>query len=215
MTARGSGTRAKVYGIAGLFGAASFTASIVVLQVARGDLDWRHDYVSYFVHGRLGWLFVVAAVVHGFGNLALAQGLRRSLGDGRVRTWAIFLFGSAAAGIVLAGFLPIDAVGTPPTSVGRVHRGIVYVAFLSELVALFLFSVAFGRNPDWQRRRGTSFVLSVMAGLALAGFLAALLRHRMHGMAERWALTTFMVWEFWVAMCLIRSASRARDVTTE
>jgi len=205
MTGDAWSIQSKVYGMAGLLGAALFTASLVVLHVARTEIDWRQDYVSYFVHGRLGWLFVLGAVVHGFGNLALGQGLRRSLGHGRLRTWGVLFFGIAAAGIALAGLLPIDPAATPPTFVGRVHRGIVYVAFLGELVALFLFSAAFARHPDWQRRSGTSFVLSAIATTALAGFLAALLLHRMLGVAERWALATFMVWEFWVAVHLIRS----------
>ena len=205
MTVDGWFTQSKISGIAGLLGAAVFTAALIVLHAARTDVDWRQDYVSHFVHGRLGWLFVSGAVVHGWGNLALGQGLRRALGHGRLRTWAVLFFGIAATGIVLAGLFPIDPGGTPPTVVGRVHRGVIYVAFLGELVALFLFSAAFARNPSWQRRNGTSFVLSAIATIALAGFLAALLLHRMLGVAERSALATFMVWEFWVAVELIRS----------
>ena len=208
MTAQGWCTQSKVYGLVGLLGAVVFTLSLTVLHLVRTEIDWRQDYVSHFVHGRLGWLFVSGAVVHGFGNLALGQGLRRSLGHGRARTWAVLLFGIAAAGIVLGGLLPIDPSGTPPTFVGRVHRGVIYVAFLGELVALFLFSFEFARNPGWQRRSGTSFVLSAIATIALAGFLAALLLHRMLGMAERWALSTFMAWEFWAAFQLI-AARRA------
>ena len=205
MTGDAWSTPSKVYGMAGLLGAVVFTLSLTVLHVVRTEIDWSHDYVSHFVHGRLGWLFVSGAVVHGFGNVALGQGLRRSLGHGRLRTWAVLLFGIAAAGIILAGLLPIDPAGTPPTFVGRVHRTVIYVAFLGELVALFLFSVAFARDQDWQSRSGISFVLSATATIALAGFLGALLLHQMLGMAERLALTTFMVWELWVAVHLIRS----------
>lgn len=215
MTVRTSGTYAKVSGIAGLLGAALFTGSVVVLHVARGDIDWQQDYVSHFAHGRLGWLFIWGAVVHGLGNLALGQGLRGSLADGRLRASAVFFFGIAAGGVLLAGLLPIDPIETQPTFAGQMHRGVVCVAFLSELVALFCFSVAFGRNPGWRRRSRTSFVLSAMATLALAGFLAALVLHRMLGMAERGALTTFMVWEFWIALCLIRSPSGACDARAD
>jgi hypothetical protein len=56
-------------------------------------------------------------------------------------------------------------------------------------------------------------VLAAIAALALAGFLTARLLGRMHGIAERSVLATCMAWEFWVAACLIRSTSGARDVT--
>lgn len=197
--------QSKTHGMAGVLGAALFTVSLVVLHVARTEVDWKQDYVSTFVHGRLGWLFALGAVVHGIGNFALAQGLRRSLIRSRLRTGAVLFFSLAAAGIALAGLFPIDASGISSTFLGRLHRGVVHVAFLGELVAFFLFSAAFERNPHWQRKSSTSFVLSAVATIALAWFLAALLSHRMLGMAERGALTTFMVWEFWIAACLIRS----------
>lgn len=192
------------YGLAGLVGAAVFTLSVVVLHLARTEIDWRQDYVSHFVHGRFGWLFVSGAVVHGLGNLALSRGLCRSLGPGRLRSWSVLLFGIAAAAVVLAAALPIDPAGSSPTVVARAHRGTVYVAFVAELVALFLFSLAFARDPRWRRRSGVSLVFSTIAAVALAGFLVAVLLDWMLGLAERLALASFMVWEFWVAAHLVR-----------
>lgn len=193
-----------LYGLAGLVGAVVFTLSLAALHVARPEIDWTQDYVSHFVHGRLDWLFVSGIVAHGLGNLALSRGLRRSLGPGRLRTWAVVLFGTAAAGIVLAAVFPIDPTGSFPTLVGRAHRSVIYIAFLAELVALFLFSAAFARDPVWRWRRGASFVLSTIAAVALGGFLIAVLLNQMLGLAERLALASFMAWEFWVAFQLVR-----------
>lgn len=192
------------FGLLGFGGALVFTLSLMVLHLVRPEIDWRQDYVSDFVRGRFGWLFVSATVVHGFGNLALGLGLGRRLPSSRPRARAVFLFCVAAAGIVLAAILPVDSVGSSATVVGRTHQGIVYVAFLAELVALFLFSIAFERDPHWRRGSGLSFLLSTVAAAALAGFLAAVWLNWMPGLAERLSLTGFMAWEFWAAYHLAK-----------
>ena len=93
--------RTRVYGLAGLLGAAVFTASLIVLHLTHTEVDWAQDYVSRFANGPLGWVFASSALVHGVGNLALTLGLRRSLDPGPLRAWAVALFGAAAAGIVV------------------------------------------------------------------------------------------------------------------
>jgi len=196
------------YGLAGFGGALVFTLSFAVLHVARPEMDWTRDYISYFVHGRLGWLFVWGIIVHGVGNVSLAVGLYRSLRIGRFRSWAAFLFCTAAAGVVLTAVLPIDPIGSPLTLTGRIHSDVAYTAFLSELAAIFLFTAAFARDPVWQRRSGTSFVLSTTAAATLAGFVVAASLDYMPGVAERLALASFMAWEFWAAWPLLRRPGR-------
>ena len=71
--------RPRVYGLAGLLGAAVFTLSLVVLHLARTEVAWTRDYVSHFANSPLGWVFASSALVHGVGNLALTLGLRSSL----------------------------------------------------------------------------------------------------------------------------------------
>lgn len=196
--------RVRLYGLAGLVGALAFTLSFAVLHLVRPEVAWRQDYVSRFVRGRLGWLFISATIVHGFGNLAIGLGLGGSLLPGRLRAWAVLLFGIAATGIVLAAVLPVDPTGASPTVVGRAHQGIVYLAFLGELVALLLFSIAFARDPRWRWSSGVSSLLVAVTAVALTGFLVAALLNRMPGLAERLSLASFMVWEFWVAFHLVR-----------
>jgi len=202
------------YGLAGFGGALVFTASFAVLHVARPEMDWTRDYISYFVHGRLGWLFVWGIIVHGAGNVALAIGLYRSLRIGRFRSWAAFLFCAAAAGVVLTAILPIDPIGSPLTLVGRAHSDVAYMAFLSELAALFLFSAAFAQDPVWRRRSGASFVLSTTAAATLTGFVVAASLDFMPGVAERVALASFMAWEFWASLRLVQQSATPGDATS-
>ncbi len=195
------------FGLAGLLGAALFAASLTVLHWVRTDIDWTRHYVSDFVNGRFGWLFVVGAVAHGAGNLGLALGLHQSLDPGPRRAGAVLLFGLAAAGFIVAALFPIDPAGRSPTAVGLVHRVVVSLVFPLELAALFLFSAAFARQPRWRRRQRTSLALSALAAVAAAGFLLAVLLNRLPGLAERSALASFLAWEVWAALQLVRSAS--------
>jgi hypothetical protein len=196
--------RPRVYGLAGLLGAAVFTASLVVLHLTRTEVAWTRDYVSHFANGPLGWVFASSALVHGVGNLALTLGLRSSLDPRPLRAWAVALFGVAAAGIVVAALFPIDPTGSSVTFAGLAHRAVMSVSFPLELVALVLFSAAFARHPRWRRHSGVAWVLSAVAAVALTGFLLAVLLNWMPAVAERVALASFLAWEFWAAFQLAR-----------
>ena len=199
--------RVTAYGIAGLLGASLFVSSLILLHLTRTDIDWTRHYVSDFANGRLGSVFVFGILVHGLGNLALDLGLRRSLGPGPLRAWAVVLFGLSAAGIVVAALFPTDPFGAARTPVGLVHWVAATVSFPLELVALLLFSTAFAGNPLWQGRRGISFALATVAAVALAGLFLAVLLNKMPGLAERLALAGFLAWEFWAAVQLTRLPS--------
>ncbi|HEX7972547.1 MAG TPA: DUF998 domain-containing protein [Thiobacillus sp.] len=197
----------RIYGLAGLLGASAFVASLVVLHLTRTDVDWTRHYVSDFVNGRLGGLFVAGTLAHGAGNLGLILGLRQSLDPGPLRGWAAFFFGLAVAGIVVAAIFPIEAAGRPPTAVGLIHRVTTIASFPLELGALFLFSAAFGRDPRWRRRQAVSLALSAVATAAMAGFFLAAFLHRLPGLAERLALAGFLAWEVWASAELARAAA--------
>ncbi len=199
--------RPRIFGLAGLLGASLFAASLIVLHLVRTDIDWTRHYVSNFVNGRFGWIFVFGAIAHGAGNLGLTLGLHKSLDPDPRRAGAVLLFGLAATGFIVAALFPIDPVGRSPTAVGFVHRVVVNVVFPLELAALFLFSAAFARHPRWRRRQRTSLVLSTLAAVASTGFLLAVLLNRLPGLAERLALASFLAWELWVSLQLARSAS--------
>ena len=55
----------------GLAGVAVFGAAIIALHLTGSGVDWTSDYVSDLANQPFGWLFMVGAFVHGWGNLAL------------------------------------------------------------------------------------------------------------------------------------------------
>lgn len=198
--------RVMACGIAGVVGVAAFASALVLLQMSRPEIDWKRHYVSEFANGPAGWLFIMGAAVHGLGNLALAAGLRRSLGPAMQSRAAVFLLALAAAGILTAAFFPTDAGGQARTVAGLVHRLVASACFPLELVALFLFSATFAANPLWRRFSRPTFVWGLVMVLTLALLVLAVLWNRMPGLAERVALAGFMVWELGAALGLIHAA---------
>lgn len=194
------------FGLLGLLGLGVFVSSIIVLHLTSNGIDWMGHYVSNLANQPLGWVFMGGAFVHGWGNLALTLGLRGALRPGRLRTWAVLLFGLAAVGILLAALFPIDAPGQTPDVSGRIHRAAASATFALELAALFVFSAAFGRQRRWHRQRAVSLVLSVSAAVALTAFVIAIQLDMAPGLAERVALAIFLVWEIWACIQLIRRA---------
>jgi len=204
----------RLYGLLGLLGIAVFLLALIVLHLMGTDIDWMRDYVSNLANESIGWIFIAGAFVHGWGNLALTMGLRGALHPGRLRSWAILLFGLAAVGILLAALFPIDPTGQIPSTAGRVHRAAASATFALELAALFVFSLAFRRQRRWRRQQAVSLVLSVSAAVAVTVFVIALQVSVAPGLAERAALAILLAWELWASLQLIRPARTGDDRLT-
>lgn len=193
-----------LFGGVGLAAALFFLLSIGFLQIVRTDVDWTTHYVSDFVNGPIGWLFVVSALVHGVGNLSLGIGLGRSLGKGTLRSWACGLLVASATGILVAAVFPTDPANSPTTWVGTVHSSAVTLSFILELAALFLFAMAFARSRRWKPHARLSLALAVLAAGSLSVFFLLLVLEQLPGLGERIALIAFTAWELWASLRLIR-----------
>lgn len=194
----------KLYGWLALAGAATFVLSLATLHLLSSGLNWKADYVSNLANGPHGWIFGFGTFIHGWGNLALAQGLRGALRPGRARSWAVVLFSLAAVGVLLTAMFPTDPTGQPPSVTGQIHRTVASAAFALELAALFVFSVAFSRNHRWRRKQTVSLVLSVISAMAVTWFVIAIQLGVMPGLAERTSLALLLSWELWVIYQLTR-----------
>lgn len=194
----------RILGTVGLVGALFFLASIVLLQVVRTDVNWTTHYVSDFVNGPVGWLFVVSALLHGLGNLGLGIGLGQSLGAGKLGPWASGLFVASAIGILVAAVFPTDPADSALTWIGLVHSTAVTASFILELAALFMFAMAFAHVRRWKAHAHADLVLSIAAAAGLSFFFLLLVVEQLPGLGERVALIAFTAWEIWASFRLIR-----------
>lgn len=198
----------RACGLFGMIGVLWFGVTVLLMQAAAGDqLDWSRHYVSQFVHSSIGWLFPLGIAGHAAGNVALGLGLYRALHSGR-RRLALIFFLSAATGLALTGLFSVEPPGESANFTGSIHRLAAYVSFISELLALVLFSEAFARDKFWRPVSPASFVLTGIAAASTAMLLIAILASWRQGFAERVALASFMAWEFWVGAQLTRRAGR-------
>lgn len=197
----------RLYGLLGLLGLVTFLISLIVLHLnlTNTDIDWMRYYVSYLANEPLGWVFIAGTLVHGLGNLALAMGMHGALPPGRLRTWGVVLFALAAVGVLLAALFPIDSPDQALSTAGRIHRTAASATFSLELAALFVFSTAFGRHHYWRRQRVVSRTLAISAAVAMSMFVIALQLDVVPGLAERVALSVYLLWEFWIAVQLVWS----------
>lgn len=199
-----NGYPSRTFGVLGLSGASVFLLSLVVLQVVRTDVDWTTHYVSNFVNGPVGWLFVASALLHGLGNLFLGIGLGRSLGTIKPGVWASGLFVTAATGILVATLFPADPADSAATLIGVVHGTAVAASFVLELASLFLFAIAFAHARLWKPHSLASLSLAILAAAALSLFFLLLVLDLLPGLGERIALGAFVAWEVWASFRLIR-----------
>jgi len=195
----------RCYAWLGVTGILAFVSSLVIVHLTGNDFDWMRDYVSQLANEPLGWVFITGAFIHGWGNLALTVALRAALPpDEDLRTWAIMLFSLAALGILIAALFPVDPSGQLATTTGRIHRSAASLTFFSELGALFVFSIVFGRLPHWRSLQPVSLILSVCAAIAMVLFIIAMQVDVAPGLTERVALSTLLAWEIWICYQLLR-----------
>jgi hypothetical protein len=166
---------------------------MTLLHVVQPELDLVHEPLSFYVHGRVGWLLGVALAAFGASAVwqARAEATRRRNG------W-LGLFG---LGMIVAAVVPSDPHfpwEDVPTIAGLVHAG---VAVLSPpLLLIPMWQQARTRRPGsrrhWVALAGylTGIIacsVSLSWGLILAGSPPAI------GVAERW-LAGWAVYWLWL-----------------
>jgi hypothetical protein len=174
-----------------LAGVGVFVACVAALHVLQPELNPLTEAVSYYVHGRAGWLLTTGLLALGLGSLALLTG---PLGGGSLP--ARILLGIWGVGALLGGVFPADPAGNwdkPPSATGMVHGSVAMLAFLALPAAALAL-----RQPLGQ-------VIPVAAPLAMALSLAVFLASLapavatsgppwMLGLTERILLTIYAAW---------------------
>jgi hypothetical protein len=143
--------------LAALIAAVAAAVNLLVLgllHVVSPEVDPVTRAVSEYALGDFGWLATIGTVAEGVGAIALAVALRRE----RAAAFLLLVFG--LMNLVMPLF-PVDALGMPPTSAGRVHNVLGNLTFvLFPVAALLLFRAL--------RRMGSRLAPSIAVVLAIA-----------------------------------------------
>jgi hypothetical protein len=181
--------------LAALIAAVAAAANLLVLgvlHVVSSEVDPKTRAVSEYALGDFGWLATIMTVAEGVGAIALAVALRRE----RAPALLLLMFGV----IKLAQPLfPVDAVGTPATSAGRVHSVLGILAFfLLPLAALLLFRAL--RRMGSRLAPGIAVVLAIATVGVLVGNAVGVF-----GLAQRAYLALCALWVLFAAGAVLRN----------
>jgi hypothetical protein len=148
--------------------------------------------VSEYALGDFGWLAAIGTVAQGVAAIALAVALRRE----RAAAVLLLVFGLMKLALPL---FPVDALGAPATSAGRVHNLLGNLTFwLFPVAALLLFRAL--RRMESPLAPAIAVVLAiatvgVLIGNAVGGF----------GLAQRAYLVLCAVWLLFAAGAVLRT----------
>jgi hypothetical protein len=203
----------RVSGALSLCGVGLFVATTGALHWLQPDLDPLDEAVSYYIHGRGGWLLTVGLMGLGLGSLALTAGIAPMVrGAGaRLGCWMLAIWSIC---VLLGGAFAADPRGSwnlRPSISGLIHGNAALAAFVALPVAGGLLSRSFGRDPRWQTIARTSSLLTVAMIASLLTFAASLTPVFISpgppwllGLTERILLTVYSVWLCVVGVGLFR-----------
>jgi hypothetical protein len=182
---------------------ATFPILVLVLHlIQRNSYDPVLMAVSELALGRDGWLMAVAFCGAAAGMFGLAILLRRILPGSVVVPGLVILSGLCSA---VSAFVHTDAE-TAPTSVhGEVHQAMGLASFALVVVAMFVCSVQFRRNPASRRFALPTLVWALCTVGAF--FLVPVLGDNRFGVAQRIFLAVWISWPIAVATRARRAAA--------
>jgi Protein of unknown function (DUF998) len=110
-----------------------------LLHFVSPEVDPMSRPVSEYALGDFGWLAAIGTVAQGVGAIALAVALRRQ----RAAAMLLLVFGLMKLALPL---FPVDALGAPATSAGRVHNWLGNLTFWLFPVAALGAAGAIGND---------------------------------------------------------------------
>lgn len=138
----------KLLGTLGLVWVGFWVLVVIAFHFLQPDNDPVQRAVSTYAYGDFGWMVKTALIVVGIGAIAIAQGLREALSNGRSAavSWTLVL--AAAIGFVFAGVFsghPSDEVRM--TTNGIVHFAAAVVLMVAMTLSAWFLRAAFKRSP--------------------------------------------------------------------
>jgi hypothetical protein len=202
-----------------LVGNGCFAAAVSALHLLQRELSPLNEAVSYYVHGRHGWLLTAGLLAWAVGSAALLAGLALAV-RGRISAAGLWGLGLWSLGLVIGAIFPADPPGhwDQPTAAGLIHGNAALMAFVVFPPAAFLLARSLRRETGWYRIGEVMKVLAITAAVSLLAFFASLVPviispgpPKLLGLTERILLTVYATW-LSVAAIGLRRASIGRSV---
>jgi hypothetical protein len=191
------------------FGIVVFTAAMLALHWLQPSLSPLHEAMSYYVHGRHGWLTTLGLIALGAGSLSITialavQGKHRFLGMSFLFAWSV--------GAILGGIFSADPPGNwdqPPSISGA-------IALTAFPAATILLLRSFHNDKRWQRMYRALNLLTSVVFLSYIAFIASLAPVFVRpgppvllGLTERVLFAANVAWLTVVAVGLLRLGDTA------
>ena len=143
--------------------AVACVGGVVVLHLRRPDLDPLRHVLSEYANGPFGVVMTAVFYAVGLACLALGWRLRTALRWRGATAATPTLLMAAGVGMFLAGAFEVGLPGAPDRIDETIHSLASIGAFVALVLAMALFAVACGHDPDWIAFRPTATALAVLA----------------------------------------------------
>jgi hypothetical protein len=193
----------RLASVAAIAGVATFVVAVCALHLVQPDLNPRDEAVSYYVHGRLGWLLTVGLIALGLGSVSVVVGLTGTV-SGRWAGTGRWLVGTWAVGVLLGGLFRADPRGNwsqPPSVSGMIHGNAAMLAFLALPLGALCLASAFRNDVRWRHESRLLAGLAVAAAISLILFAGSLIPVFVRpgppvllGLSERVLLAVYAAW---------------------
>lgn len=204
MTGNALPARARIFGLVGATGVATFALICTAMQFARTDLDWIASALSNYLIGPYGDVVVIAYLILAVAIVAIGSGLYRYSMSVARSAGPLFLF--VVSGVTLA----ITALSEPAKAYGHpvewemVHLAAAETTFLCITVAMLLQSWWMRRDSHW--RGGSAFALTLAAAAFVALWIYALWRSLPRGLSQKTVIVLILLWLGWASIKLVGKA---------
>ncbi len=171
-------------------GALSFCLIVIALHFLQPDYDARYQLMSELALGQHGWAMLPAFFSFALSVMGLQVAVRRFRASGLLQ--AVLL--GAAVALVGAGIFPLGQATV-------LHVGLVAFAFILLVLAIYLFPSQVG-GLAWRPLRAVCWVLAASAAISVTLGQSLLPM----GIAQRFAVTSVLVWLGLMGWILLRRA---------
>ena len=134
--------------------------AVMLLHLARGDIDPMRQVMSEYANGSHGPVMTVVFYSFALSTFALAFRLRRALNRRGVAKLIVGLLTVAGIGLLAAGIFEVERPLVPDTVEEMIHSNATVTAFTLLIASMLLLALVCRIDPRWWAFRWTPAPLS-------------------------------------------------------